>query len=458
MTTEPPSATGDRRAHLQVARVERWLAPLKRFLHIESASGIVLLVCTGLALILANSPLDASFAALWKMKVQLTIGSFTLSDTLGHLVINDGLMVIFFFVVGLEIKRELVAGELRDPRNALLPVFGAVGGMIIPALVYLALQWGKPGQGGWAIPMATDIAFVVGILALFGPRMPSELKLLLLSLAIVDDLGAVLIIGFVFTEQLAWVWLGAAAGGLVLTYVLNQIGVRRVGIYVVVGFGVWLAFLRSGVHPTIAGVLLGLLTPARPWVGDKKTFTTVVADLWERLRGGASQGDARYVDLERLEFTAREAISPLHRLETALHPWVAFIIMPIFALANAGVVLEGSGLGNPVALAVAAGLVLGKPVGILLFCWIAVRLGLTRLPNRVGWPLLIGGASLAGIGFTMALFINGLVFPPTGFAAEEAAGKIGTLLGSLISAGLGATILLLSLRLPAPDETVLVKR
>jgi NhaA family Na+:H+ antiporter len=436
-------------AGLPAARVERWLAPVSRFLHVESASGIVLLTCTALALLLANSPLSGSFAALWKTRVQLTIGGFTLNGTLGHLVINDGLMVIFFFVVGLEIKRELRTGELRDPRNALLPVLGAAGGMIVPALVYVAFQWRQPGQGGWPIPMATDIAFVVGVLALFGSRIPLGLQVLLLSLAIVDDLGAVLVIAFAFTEQIAWGWLAASLGGLVLAYLLNRVGVRQVGIYVVVGFGVWLAVLQSGVHPTVAGVMLGLLTPARAWVG-RKTFTAVVGDLWHRLRSDASQGDARHVDLEQLEFISREATAPLHRLETALHPWVAFVIMPIFALANAGVALEASGLRNPVAQAVAAGLIIGKPVGILLFCWAATRLGLGRLPDRVGWLLLIGGACLAGIGFTMSLFLNGLVFPPSEFPAEEVAGKIGTLAGSLVSAGLGSIILLLATRNDTP--------
>jgi NhaA family Na+:H+ antiporter len=443
MITMQPNQEQDRPAGFPVARVERWLAPVARFLRVESAGGIVLLTCTALALVLANSPLAESFAALWKTKVQLTIGTFTLTDTLGHLVINDGLMVIFFFVVGLEIKREFLSGELRDPRNALLPVFGAAGGMIVPAVLYLALQWGQSGQGGWAIPMATDIAFVVGVLALFGPRTPLGLKVLLLSLAIVDDLGSVLVIACVFTDQIVGAWLAAAVGGLVLTHVLNRVGVRRVGIYVVVGVLIWLAVLESGVHPTVAGVLLGFLTPARPWLG-RKTFTYVAGELWNRLRGDDSQGDARHVDLEQLEFTAREATGPLHRLETALHPWVAFVIMPLFALANAGVALEGDGLRNPVALAVATGLVIGKPVGIVLFCLASVRLGFARLPDGLSWPLLIGGACLAGIGFTMSLFLNGLVFSE--FPAEEVAGKIGTLVGSLISAGLGSIILVLALR------------
>jgi NhaA family Na+:H+ antiporter len=438
----------DSSATLPAMHIERWLAPVARFLHVESASGIILLTCTAVALVLANSPLATAYAALWKTPIALTIGQFQLAGTLGHLVINDGLMTAFFFVVGLEIKRELTAGELRDPRNALLPVFGAVGGMIVPALVYLAFQWGQPGQGGWPIPMATDIAFVVGVLALLGPRVPLGLKVLLLSLAIVDDLGAVLVIAFVFTDQLAWGWLAVAAAGFVLTYLLNLIGVRRIGIYVVVGCGVWLAVLKSGVHPTVAGVVLGLLTPAQAWVG-RTAFAAVVGDLWDRLRADSSQGDARHIDLERLEFAARETTSPLHRLESGLHPWVAFVIMPIFALANAGVALEPSALRDPAALAVAAGLTLGKPFGILS-CWaVPVRLGMARLPDGVGWPLLTGGACLAGIGFTMSLFLGALVFPAAAFPAEEAAGKIGTPLGSLASAVVGMTILLVALRPPS---------
>lgn len=429
--------------------IERWLTPVRRFLHIESASGIVLLACTVLALALANSPLAGWYASLWKTRVELSIGGLHLDGDLGHLVINDGLMAIFFFVIGLEIKRELVAGELREVRKALLPVFAAVGGMLLPACVYLALQWGEPGQRGWAIPMATDIAFVVGVLALFGPRIPLGLKILLLSLAIVDDLGAVLVIAFGYTAALAWNWLAVAVLGLVVTSGLNRLGVRSVGVYVLCGVVIWLAVYKSGIHPTVAGVLLGLLTPANAWVGDT-TFRTVVGRLWERLRGGAPQDDRRHADLDQLQFAAREAVSPLQRLENELHPWVSFVIMPVFALANAGVALEVSGLVEPVAFASAAGLVLGKPVGILLFCWLAVALGLAALPDGVTWRMLVGGACLAGIGFTMALFINGLAFPVAVFPTKEAAGKLGVLLGSLVSALLGVGILLWALGGHAP--------
>ncbi len=433
-----PNARGSRQ--LPVAPVERWLAPLQKFLHIESASGIVLLACTVLALILANSPVADWFAAIWKTPVEFKFGWFELKHgTLGHLVINDGLMVIFFFVVGLEIKRELVDGELRDVRKAMLPVFAALGGMIVPALVYLGFQYGQhPGERGWAIPMATDIAFVVGILALFGPRVPIGLKILLLSLAIVDDLGAVLIIAVVFTESISLSWLLAAGVGLALMIFLRVVGVRSIALYVVVGIFIWLAVLQVGVHPTVAGVVMGLLTPTGPWVNEQ-TLRGVMNDALKH-SAGVDPG-SRQAELERVEFAAREARSPLHRLETTLHPWVAFGIMPLFALANAGVRLDVNAVAEPVALAVAAGLVIGKPVGILLFSVLAISLGISRRPEGVSWMLLVGGACLAGIGFTMALFINGLAFPEEGYQTQAAAGKIGVLAGSVLSTLVGGVLL-----------------
>ncbi len=447
-TAELHSSTGTA-AGLPDRPVERWLAPVTRFLHVEAASGVVLIVCAVTALILANSPLAAWFAGLWKTRVALSLGGFTLAGDVGHLIINDGLMTIFFFVIGLEVKREIVSGELRDPRKALLPVFAAAGGVVAPALIYLALQWGQLGQRGWAIPMATDIAFVVGFLALFGKRVPFGLKIFLLTLAIVDDLVAVLIIAFVFTQSLGWAWLGVAAAGFAATYFFNRIGVRQIGVYVVVGALIWLAFLKSGIHPTVAGVLLGLLTPASAWVGQK-TFTEVLGEAWDRASGSGPESASEAVDLERIRFAARETVSPLHRLEIGLHPWVAFLIMPVFALANAGVALEVSSLGDPIALAVAAGLVVGKPVGILLMCLLAVRAGLTRLPDGVTWGMMAGAACLAGIGFTMALFLNTLAFPAATFPAQEAAGKIGTLAGSFVSAVLAAVLLISVLRRTGP--------
>jgi NhaA family Na+:H+ antiporter len=433
------------RRPLPVAPVDRWLAPVTRFLHIEAASGVVLLACTAAALVIANSPLAEWFAGIWKTPVLFSLGPLTLSGDVGHLIVNDGLMTIFFFVVGLEVKREVVHGELRDPRKALLPVFAALGGVVMPAAIYLALQWGQPGQRGWAIPMATDIAFVVGFLALFGKRVPFGLKILLLSLAIVDDLVAVLIIAFVFTETIAWIWLAGAAGGFAVVYAFHRIGVRSIGVYTFVGAGIWLAFLQSGVHPTVAGVLLGILTPAEAWVG-RESLADVLQAAWRRATDDDGEPRVTSADAGPTRFAAREAVSPLERLESGLHPWVAFVIMPLFAHANAGVALRLSGLGDPVAIAVAAGLAVGKPVGIMLLCVVAIRLRVTRLPEGVTWGMLAGGACLAGIGFTMALFLNALAFPVGEFAALESAGKIGTLAGSVISAALGAVVLWSAIR------------
>jgi NhaA family Na+:H+ antiporter len=425
---------------LPAAPVDRWLAPVTRFLHIEAASGVVLLGCTAAALALANSPLAAWFAGIWKTPVSVSLGAFTVSGDVGHLVVNDGLMTVFFFVVGLEVKREIVHGELRDPRKALLPVLAALGGVVVPAAIYLTLQWGEPGQRGWAIPMATDIAFVVGVLALFGRRVPLGLHIMLLSLAIVDDLVAVLIIAFVFAEGIAWSWLAWAGGAFALVYGFQRIGVRSIGVYVALGLAIWLAFVNSGVHPTVAGVILGLLTPARAWL-DPQSLADVLKATFRRAVSGDGESRITPEVAGPAQVAAREAVSPLERLESGLHVWVAFVIMPLFALANAGVVLRPSALEEPVAIAVAAGLAIGKPVGIVLACLVAVRAGVTALPDGVTWRMLAGGACLAGIGFTMALFLNAPAFPVDEFPRLESAGKIGTLAGSIVSAALGALVL-----------------
>jgi len=433
---------------IPVPRVAQWLVPVKRFMHIEATSGVVLMLCTLIALIIANSSWSHAFEKFWHTHVAFEFGRLKIDGQLGHLIVNDILMTIFFFVVGLEVKREAVAGELRDPRKALLPIVGAIGGVVTPALIYLALQYGQEGQRGWAIPMATDIAFVVGILALFGSRIPFGLKIFLLTLAIVDDILAVLVIATVFTESIAWGYFFMALAGFALCALLNRIGVREIPIYVLVGVAIWVGFYKAGIHPTIAGVALGLMTPARAWIGNK-TFLEVMADFWDRISDEHEHEHEHEherkpvpVNLEQLQFLARESHSPLHRLEMGLHPWVAYAIMPIFALANAGVVLDPVALTSGVSIAVAMGLVIGKPLGIFLFCFVAVKLGWTRLPKGVSWPIFLGGACLGGIGFTMALFLNALSFPVEEFPVLEGAGKIGTLLGSAISAVLGTLLLL----------------
>ncbi len=354
-------------------------------------------------------------------------------------------MAIFFFVIGLEVKRELVIGELRDLRAATLPIAAALGGMIGPASIYLILQLGEPGQSGWGIPMATDIAFVVGCLALLGPRIPRGFRVLLLSLAIADDIGAIVVIAVGYTEA---IHLGALAGGallLLLIMGLQRLGVRSVGLYLVCGIGVWFAFHESGVHATIAGVILGLMTPARAYLSET-LFGKMLRRTEEALQGEWESHSERAARVRGFRRATRETVSPLEYLEVVLHPWVSFLVMPLFALANAGVPVSFSDFGDPVAVAVAAGLVVGKPFGILLLSWLAIRLGLATLPEGVGWAALLGGGLLAGIGFTMALFIAGLALDgPTLDAA-----KVGILAASAIAATLG---MLLLTRLPTPPQT-----
>jgi NhaA family Na+:H+ antiporter len=424
---------------LPTAKVDRLAAPLRRFFAIQSTSGFVLVGCTALALFLANSRWADAFDAVWHMSWSLSVGSHTFAKDLLH-IINDGLMTIFFFVVGLEIKREFVAGELRDPKQAALPIVAAVGGMLVPAQVFLATAsfagLDAVAKKGWAIPMATDIAFVVGVLTLFGDRIPSSLKVLLLTLAIVDDLGAVLVIALVFTETIHWSALTVAGLGLLLAWMMRASGVRQVALYVVVGAIVWLAVLKAGVHPTVAGVLLGLMTPARPWIDHARLAEIMETTVAHLRTGDREAAHARL--LSRAEFAVREGLSPLERLEKLLHPWVAFGIMPLFALANAGVAIRIQAATDPVALSIAAGLAIGKPVGILVFSAVAIAIGLAKRPPQLTWGLLAGGACLGGIGFTMSIFLAGLALPD----ALLDAGKLGTLMGSLVSAIAGIVLLL----------------
>jgi NhaA family Na+:H+ antiporter len=382
--------------------VGRFTAPIVRFMHVEAAGGVVLLLATLVSLAMANSPAADGFLAFWKTKVGFSFGGFSMEHSLKHWI-NDGLMAIFFFVIGLEVKRELVLGELRDLRAATLPIAAAIGGMIVPAGLYLALQGGQPGAPGWGIPMATDIAFVVGCMAVLGNRVPKSLRILLLSLAIVDDIGAILVIAIGYTDALSIAWLIRGFAGILVVLFLGRIGVRNIGVYTVIGTFIWLAFHESGVHATIAGVILGLITPARSWV-DRSLVTDVV----ERARavmGGEGWDESRYALMKGVEKASREAMSPLERLEHGLHPWVSFLIMPLFALANAGVPLKADAVAHPVALAIILGLFIGKPLGVVLFSWIATRMKIARKPAEISWGALAGGGFLAGIGFTMALFI-----------------------------------------------------
>jgi len=398
--------------------VERVLGPFQRFFSTHAAGGLVLLACTAVALAWANSPWADAYHHLWEAPVTIGAPGFGLTLSLHHWV-NDGLMAVFFFLVGLEIKREVLVGELASRRSAALPVAAALGGMLAPAALYAAVNAGGPGAAGWGVPMATDIAFALGILALLGDRVPSALRVFLAALAIADDLGAVLVIALFYTSALDWGALGGAAVVLAVLLGLNRAGARRPLTYALLGVLLWLLVLASGVHATIAGVLLALTIPARTRIGEKEFLARAEQSLAD-FRAADEPGTTVLTNrghqeaLQALESACDAAQAPLQRIEHALHGFVAFIVMPIFALANAGVPLGAGGvsaaLRSPVALGVALGLLVGKPLGITLASYAAVRAGAADLPTGVAWRHVHGAAWLGGIGFTMSLFIAGLAF------------------------------------------------
>ncbi len=422
----------------------RVLRPFQRFARNESSSGLLLLGCTAVALAWANSPWAASYEHLWEIYVSVGAGEYAIRETLHHWI-NDGLMAVFFFLVGLEIKREILVGELASPRRAALPMAAALGGMIVPALLYAALNAGGPGAAGWGIPMATDIAFALGILALLGPRVPLALKVFLAALAIVDDLGAVLVIAFFYTADLSVPALGWAAGFMALLVAFNLGGLRSPVPYVLLGLGLWVAFLESGVHATVAGVLLALTIPARTRIDAGEFLARGDAALKEFAAAGVADADVltsrvHQEALTEIEEAAEDAQAPLQKLEHKLHGIVAFGIMPLFALANAGVPLTGGAdaVASPVSLGVIAGLVLGKPIGITLFAWLATRAGIAERPLEVSWRLLHGAAWLGGIGFTMSLFIAGLALTDP---EQLTRAKLGILAASLVAGTIGWLLL-----------------
>ena len=426
------SADTDDTLELPQPAIDRITAPLVRFLHVEAAGGVVLLLAAVVALILANSPAAAAFARFWEMPLGLTVGGFEFRHSLRHWV-NDALMTVFFFVVGLEVKREIVLGELREWRRAALPVAAAIGGIVAPAGIYLLLPRGPPGAHGWGVPIATDIAFVVGCMALLGRGVPHGLRVMVLTLAIADDIGAILVIALVYNHGLDFGWLAAAGGGLALVAGAARLGVRSLAVYGVGGLFVWFCFHESGVHATIAGVILGLMTPARETLSEG-LIARIFARALALFTGEGWQTDAhRARHVREFRSVTQQMVSPVEYLIAALHPWVAFAIMPLFALANAGVAVRLPQLGAPVAVAVMAGLVLGKPLGIIAASWVAVRSGFSRLPDGVSWSQWAGGGILCGIGFTMSLFIAGLALD--GALLDEA--KVGVLVASSLSAAAG---------------------
>jgi NhaA family Na+:H+ antiporter len=420
--------------------------PLRTFLRTEAAGGIVLLGATVAALVWANSPFANSYESLWRTELRFALGSLELAQDIRHWI-NDGLMALFFFVVGLEIKRELVLGELNDVRKAMIPVAAAVGGMMAPALVYVMFNAGGAGVAGWGIPMATDIAFAVAVLALLSNRIPSGLKVFLLSLAIVDDIGVILVIALFYSAGIEVGWLLAAAGLLTAVILLRRLRVYWTPVYALIGVGVWVATFESGAHATIAGAALGLLTPARPT--DPRGF----ADVLDETSALAVEPDAG--SLRAVQLQSNEVVSVAERLEHLLHPWTSYLVIPLFALANAGVALSlgsiGDALSSNVAVGVVAGLIVGKTVGISGATWLSVRLGLGRLPDGVQWRHVVGASIVAGIGFTVSLFVGSLAFDDGRLVAEA---KVGVLFASLAAGLIGAAVLALGhQRAPDHDRT-----
>ncbi|MGK7310866.1 MAG: Na+/H+ antiporter NhaA [Candidatus Longimicrobiales bacterium M2_2A_002] len=425
--------------------VRRLVLPFQEFFQAESASGIVLLICAAGALIWANSPWADSYFHLWETHVVVGGGPLVLDYSL-HYWINDGLMAVFFFMVGLEIKREVMVGELASPKQAALPIAAAIGGMVVPAGIFVLFNAGTPELRGWGVPMATDIAFALGVLAILGDRVPSGLKIFLAALAIVDDLGAVLVIALFYSTGIDWSMLMYAGITLIALMGANRGGVRRPAVYTILGVVLWYFFLKSGVHATIAGVLLAITIPARTRINVPEFVASARSYLAQFEQDGLRPDPAHPLTpkqesaLEHLEEVAEEVQSPLLSIEHAIVPWVAYGIMPLFALANAGVALEPEvvqGVGSPVVLGIALGLLVGKPIGVGLFSWLAVKLGWAGFPAGVRGTHLVGVGFLAGIGFTMSLFIANLAFADMTLELS----KVGVLLASTVAGIAGFLIL-----------------
>jgi Na+:H+ antiporter, NhaA family len=432
---------------------DRLLAPFRAFASSSASSGIVLMAAAGVALLLANSPLADATSRFWQTELSVRVGDIGHADTLVHWV-NDGLMALFFLVVGLEIKRELLVGELSSRRSATLPLVAAVGGAVVPAAIFLLLVQGQPAGRGWGVPMATDIAFALGVLALAGNRIPVGLRVFVAALAIVDDLLAVLVIAVFYTGAVEVPAVVAAGVVIVALLAANRLGVRRPVVYAVLGIALWLAVLESGIHATVAGVLLALTIPSTTRL-DSDAFVARarehVADFEGRTVGGEDAStEEHHHALWELEDATERAQAPMLRIEHALQPWVVWVVVPIFALANAGVRVDGDSLASilePIPIGIILGLVVGKQLGISLGALVAVRLGLASLPEGVGWRHIYGAALLGGIGFTMSLFIATLAYGDG--SPEIALAKLGVLVASAIAGVAGFVVLRTIPRMPA---------
>ena len=425
--------------------------PMQRLMAVETSSAVAILVATIAALVIANTPLFDSYEHFWETELSIDIGDLHVLELSLHAIVNDGLMTLFFLLVSLEIKREMVFGELRDPKAAALPIIAAVGGMLAPAAIYVAFNPSGPNLQGWGVPMATDIAFAVAVLTSLGSRVPLGARLFLLTLAIVDDLGAILVIAVFYSGGIAFGWLLAAAGTVAAALVLQRARVRAVGAYIVLGVVGWYALHESGVHATIIGVAFGLITPAFALLPPNiypEVATNLVNEVVDRNEDGVVTADEHEENdhtLREIRRLTMETQSPLHRVENRLAPYVAFGIVPLFAFANAGLpfpdVPMTEWLSDPVVLGIALGLVIGKTVGIFGAAWLTVRTGLARYPSGMTQAHLLGVAMTAGIGFTVAIFVANLAFKD-GDVVEMA--KLGILVGSLVAAVAGYLLLRLT--------------
>lgn len=429
--------------------IEKIVAPVNRFIHLEYTSGITLLISVIIAVIWVNSAASNMYHHIWEIHFSIGFDKYLLSYPL-HIWINDGLMAIFFFVIGLELKRELMDGELSSFRKALLPMGAAVGGMIVPALIYFTINKGTDAAHAWGIPMATDIAFALALLSMAGKHIPMSVKVFLSALAVADDLGAVMVIAFFYTSQINYVGLGVAAIFFLILIAGNRLGVRNSMFYMVIGIGVWIGFFLSGVHATIAGVLVAFTIPAVTKIDEgvySKNLKKLTHEFEQEIPNNSTLTTPKqHKTIQHVKQLSLAAETPLQKIEQALHPWVAFGIMPIFALANSGIVIGSdflTAINNPVSIAVTIGLVVGKFVGIYSFTWIMVKAGAAQLPEGATWRHIIGVALLGGIGFTMSLFITGLAFKDVVFIEQA---KYGILISSILAGIMGSVVLKTGLR------------
>lgn len=442
---DPPISVRVKSARSYLA--QEVLLPVQEFIRTEVGSGVLLLSAAISALLWANSPWAASYFHLWETSITIDLGPLTVSKSLEHWV-NEALMTIFFFVVALEVKRELVHGHLSDPRRAALPLIAALGGMVVPVILFLALNADGPGARGWGIPMATDIAFALGVLALLGKRIPLEMRVFLLTLAVVDDIGSILAIALFYSEQLSFHALAVAFLLVLLMIGARVAGVRRVHFYTLMGTLFWLAVLKSGIHATIAGVVLGGLTPASAYL-SRRTFSEAAGSLINGFQQALTEGNENKAEalLGELGKLNRETEAPLERIERQVHPWSSSLILPIFALANSGIIISSDQIVQSftsfVTQGILLGLVVGKCIGVSLACWISVRLGIASLPGKATWSHIVGTSLLAGIGFTVSLFIAGLAYRDSQVISDA---KMGILCASLLSGMLGYAFLLITTR------------